>query len=92
MNPISMKGVALFVSLLILISCKKYKPPEVEVCASAQTNSDILICSDPRLPDNQRDYDRNISLGDICTNGADYDKLKSYCGDLRVKLIECESR
>ena len=84
-------GVCLLLCL-ITTSCKKYTPPEVETCISRETNSDILICDDPRLPDNQRQYDRPIDLGDICTNGNDYSKLKDYCADMRVKLIECESR
>lgn len=92
MNQTLKNAAACFLFCLIITSCKKYKPPETEVCISKETNSDILICDDKRLPDNQRQYERPIELGDICTNGNDYARLRDYCGGLREKLIACESR
>lgn len=84
-------SVYLLLCLTIISSCRRYKPPEVELCISKETNDTILICNNPALPDNQREYERNISLGDIVTNGNDYQRMRDYCGGLREKLIECEA-
>lgn len=77
--------------LILLISCRQHKPPVTELCISKETNNSILLCEDKKLPDNQREYERELSLGDVCSNGNDFVKLRDYCSDLRVKLIECEA-
>jgi len=87
------KNAAIFcVSLILLISCKKHAPPKTELCTARANDDSLILCNDSRRPNGSQDYDRFIKLNDFCTNSADFNRLRDYCGDLRVKLIECESR
>lgn len=76
----------LLLAILTISSCKNYKPPKVELCGVTQDGD--LACNDPRL-DNS-DYFRIPEVGDLCTNANDYEKMRSYCINLRTKLIKCE--
>lgn len=78
-------------TLLSLASCESYPPPKTELCISG--DQDLFLCNDPRRDEDEQDYDLMYpedTLNYLCTNPADYAKLKDYCTDLRTKLINCE--
>jgi len=80
----------LFVSLMLVSagSCKRHAPPKTELCISG--NDHRFQCNDPRLPDDDQDYDRPYPINYICTNSDDYKSLYNYTTTLREKLIKCE--
>ena len=86
MHQQKMSFAALLTSLILGTSCKRYNPPEVELCAYAPDAT--LVCNDPRLE--PEDYERLPMVGDLVTNPRDYGALREYAIDLREKLIRCE--
>lgn len=84
--------IALFSLLLLLAlltSCKKYKPPGVELCGYSELE-DIGACDDPRRDDNP--YFRKIRNGDLFTSPESFERTKAYCATMRSKLIQCENK
>lgn len=79
----------LLLALTLLSSCKRYSPPETELCA-AYPAENILVCNAPYS--DPQDYEREIELGDLCTNPRDYQRIREYAIDLREKLIRCERK
>lgn len=76
----------LFLVLILSNSCKRYEPPETELCAYAPDAS--LVCNAPYA--DPEDYERLPEVGDLCTNPRDYQRIREYAIDLREKLIRCE--
>lgn len=78
--------------LLILISCKApYAPPKSEMCITSYIGSEpTMACNDQRT--DPPDYDLPYQENYICTNPQDYANIKSYCIDLRERLIKCEQK
>lgn len=89
-----MTNVVILSASLILLSaasCERYEPPKTELCIAG--DQALFLCNDPRRNEGERDYDLvypEDTLNYLCTNPADYAKLKDYCTDLRTKLINCE--
>jgi hypothetical protein len=71
-----------------LIGCRKHKPPKAELCA--YDSSEVVVCDDPRIPTGR--IDRKLKRGDLCTSPESYERVYSYCAELRTKLIKCERR
>ncbi len=87
-----MKSVGVYLlSCLLVLGCKPpYVPPVIEICIS---NGDgTFECTDERLEESARQYQREGGLNYICTSPKDYDSLYNYCSGLRKKLIESENR
>lgn len=80
----------LLLSLLMLSvsSCESFPPPKTEVCITLENPG--MGCSDPRLPDDDRNYDRDYTSSYVCTNPSDYQIMFAYCSDLREELIRCK--
>ena len=83
-----LKLLNVLIVLILISSCNQYKPPQVELCGV--TGDGDAACNDQRLPDNQQNYFRPLNTGDLCTNPNDYEKMRTYCIDLRERLINCE--
>ena len=73
-------------SLLLAATCEIYSPPEIETCVHNENDYGCIL--------EESEYDRsfNDSIGYLCTNPDDYHRIVSYCEDIRVKLINCESK
>jgi hypothetical protein len=77
-----------FLLILLLASCKNFPPPRIEMCISGDGHK--FICNDKRNDGDGENYEREYPLNYICTNANDYQKLYSYCADLRKQLIKCD--
>lgn len=78
----------LIVALAYLSGCKKYKPPEVELCA--YHSSGVLICNDKRKT--PPSYERFPSNGDLVTSPESFERVKAFCSEIVTRLVKCERR
>ena len=72
--------------VLLVSSCETYPPPKTELCLIGEG---ALVCNDARRPENQQDYEREITLDYVCTNPVDFGRVFDYCVDIREKLVKC---
>jgi len=86
----NVKNLALSL-LIVLSSCKPpYPMPKAEICVHYDTNG--AGCTDLRLPEESRTYDKESLENYICTNPRDYQAYSDYIFMLREKLIKCEGK
>ncbi len=73
--------------LIIITGCDEIPLPETEQCTLLSTGS---ICTDSRLPDEDREYLREFSdmRGYQCTNVDDYQALLDDIEDKRKELAK----
>ncbi len=74
---------------LLIIGCAgRHKPPKIELCIIGDAG---LICNDPRLESDVRDY--TIPIEDaknyLCTNPDDYNTLQKWMNSKIKELEEC---
>jgi hypothetical protein len=86
--------MSLSMSLILLVSfitfsCRKHTPPKAELCGYHEETK-VVTCNDPRRT--PESYDRLLKNGDLCSAPESFERVKSYCGELRSKLIKCERR
>lgn len=84
-------ALKLLLILTLSWACKQgYPPPRLELCTTGDEHK--LICNDQRQEETSQNYARPYTLNYVCTNPSDFDRLYSYCADMRKKLIKCKRK
>ena len=83
-------NVFMILTLLFLSSCKDYPAPKGELCVSTGHQASELACSNTALPEDKQKYFRHLEKADFCTEPDQYERVRSYCADLRAELIKCK--
>lgn len=88
------KCYSLFIILILscLSSCKDYPFPKTELCVATGFQSSEVACSNTAKPDGEQKYFRQLEKGDMVTNPNDFERVQTYCIDLRQELIKCKRR
>ena len=79
----NVKSLCVGLILLFVSSCQ-HPPPLTELCLTGDDYK--LVCNDPRLPEEEQDYEREYTLDYVCTSPSDYNTLYDYVNRLREKL------